>query len=308
MTEYDVLQALKDLKYDVNVFGLDNNLNELKEKIEEFKPHIVFNLMEGFDGLSILDHNVVSFLELLKIPYTGCSPRGLMIARDKALAKKIMTYHRLPTPKFFVFPKNKKMKRPKNLTFPLIVKCLREESSTGISQASIVHNDEKLQERIEFINRSLADDALVEEFIPGKEYYVGLYGNYQIKALPVWELKFEKSTEPSKEIYSARAKYNMKYRKEKGITSEKAQLPSELTNKIQQICKRTYKALHLNGYARLDLRVTDDGKVYILEANPNPNLESDDEFALSAQNLKLSYKKLIKKILTLGFTWSSYEH
>ncbi|TNF00260.1 MAG: D-alanine--D-alanine ligase, partial [Deltaproteobacteria bacterium] len=145
LTEADVIYTLKSLGHEVKAIGIISDLVPLREAIEVFKPHIVFNLLEEFDGEAVFDQNVVSYLELLRVPYTGNNPRGLIFARDKALTKKILTYHRIKTPKFHVFPKNKKTKRPSQLNFPLIVKCLDEEASLGISQASVVHNDEKLQ-------------------------------------------------------------------------------------------------------------------------------------------------------------------
>ncbi len=307
ITEIDVYNTLVELGHEVRALGVESDLGVIRQTIDEFKPNIVFNLLESFHGIGLYDQNVVSYLELLKMAYTGSNPRGLMIARDKALTKKILTYHRIKCPKFFVFPKNKKVKKPNWLTFPLIVKCRSEESSTGISQSSVVHNEEKLNERIAFINKNLADDAIVEEFIEGREVYVGVIGNYQLKTFASWELKFEGAKNPGKEIYTSRAKFNYKYRKEKGIGATKAVLPTEVEQKIKQICKRSYKVLNLNGYGRIDLRITPDNEIYVLEANPNPALTRDDEFVESAKFSNLSYHQLISKIIALGITWHSYD-
>ncbi|MFT6071332.1 MAG: D-alanine-D-alanine ligase [Bacteriovoracaceae bacterium] len=304
VTEYHVVSTLKKMKHEVMVLGAYSDLSVIRSAVDEFKPHIVYNLLEEFDGQALFDQNVVSYLELLRVPYTGCNPRGLILARDKSLAKKILTYHRIPTPKFFVFPKNKKLKRPKHLEFPLMVKCLTEEASFGISQASVVHNDEKLQERIEYINNKLGDDALVEQFIEGRELYVGILGNYRQKVMPVWELFFEKVEKPEKEFYSSRAKFNKKYRSKKGIKTGPAELDPALEKKVYSICKRAYKVLNLNGYARIDLRLTSEGNVYILEANPNPDISATDELAQSALHIKIKYKDLLSKILSLGISWT----
>ncbi len=307
ITEQDVYDGLKKLGHNVRALGVESDLGTIRHNIEEFSPHIVFNLLESFHGIGLYDQNVVSYLELLKTAYTGCNPRGLMIARDKALTKKILTYHKMKCPKFFVFPKNKKVKKPKWLNFPLIVKCRLEESSTGISQSSIVHNEEKLKERIEFINHSLADDAIVEEFVEGREIYVGIIGNYRLQHLPAWELTFGTAKSPEKEIYTSRAKFNYEYRKEKEIKAQKAKLSPELEKKIYQICKRAYKVLGLNGYGRIDLRITSENEIYILEANPNPGLTFDDEFVESAKSEGINYNALLNKIVGLGLTWHSYE-
>lgn len=177
------------------------------------------------------------------------------------------------------------------------MKCLYEEASLGISQASIVHNQDKLNERINFIHNKLDQDALIEEFIEGREMYVGVMGNKQLKTLPIWELIFENVDNPEKEIYSENAKWNENYRERKGINTKEAKLSNEIREKIIKICKKTYKALNLTGYARIDLRLTKDGKIFILEANPNPNIASDDEFAKSANVMGISYNDLIELII-----------
>lgn len=302
-TEYDVCKHLKKIGHDVFPLGVVSDLKKIREAIDEFKPHLIFNLLEEFDGEAIYDQNVVSYLELLRIPYTGCNPRGLMLARDKALAKKILTYHRIRTPKFWVFPKNRPRKIPKNILFPLIVKCLNEEASLGIAQASIVHNHDKLKERVDFINRNLGVDAIAEQFIEGREFYVGVFGNHRLTTLPVWELEFKNSDSPEKEFYSSRAKFNDDYRVKKGIDTSKAVLSDEMEHKIHQICKKSYRALDLNGYARMDLRMTKDHQVYLLEANPNPNVSELDEFAESALYQKIEYPELLTKIINLGLSW-----
>lgn len=190
------------------------------------------------------------------------------------------------------------------MKFPLIVKCLNEEASLGISQASVVNNDEKLQERIKFIHKKWGIDAIAEQFIEGREFYVGVLGNYKLTVLPVWELEFNKSSDPNKELYSSRAKFNEKYRLKKGIITKKADISADLEKRIVDICKRTYKVLNLNGYVRIDLRVSSEGKIYIIEANPNPDIAWDDEFASSAEYMGLSYPKLMEKIINLGIGWN----
>ncbi|GAB4408695.1 MAG: D-alanine--D-alanine ligase [Bacteriovoracaceae bacterium] len=300
LTEFDVIYALKKTGHEVKVLGVYSDLIIIKNAIDEFKPHIVFNLLEEFDGEVLFDQNVVSYLELLRVPYTGCNPRGLMLCRDKALSKKIVMYHRIKSPRFYLGPKSRRVKRPKHLEFPLIVKCNTEEASLAISQASIVHNEEKLNERLDFINSKIGVDAIIEEFIEGRELYVGILGNYRLQALPVWEIVYDNADKPEKEIYSRNAKWNKRYRERKGVGTKKAELSKEDEFKIQEQCKRIYRALGLNGYARIDLRISQDGTVYFLEANPNPNIAYDDEFALSAAHINISYNDLLDRILNLG--------
>ena len=187
-TEYDVVTTLRQLGHDVKPLGVKSDLGVLRAAIEDWKPHIAFNLLEEFDGVAVYDQNVVSYLELLHVPYTGCNPRGLMLARDKVLAKKLFSFHRIPFPDFMVVPQGRRVKRPAWLAFPLIVKSVTEEASLGISQASIVQDDDKLKERVAFIHASVGTGALIEQYIEGRELYVGVLGNGQVHVLPVWEL------------------------------------------------------------------------------------------------------------------------
>ncbi len=307
-TEYDVLYHLTAMGHRVRPLGIIGELKKIRETIEEYKPHIVFNLLEEFDGESLFDSHVVSYLELLGVPYTGNNPRALMLARDKALTKKILSYHRIKSAKFAVFPKNRKTKVPKNLKYPLIVKCLDEDASLGLSKASIVSNEEKLNERVAFIHKKIGVDAIVEEFISGREFYIGVLGNYRMDVLPVWEVFYEKSEQPEKEFYSRSAKWNEKYRQRKGIDSGKAKLSPELEKKIQDISKRTYKVLGLNGYARIDVRMDENENIYIIEANPNPNIAMDDEFAESSYATKTwDYHKILQKVINLGISWNKLD-
>ena len=304
VTEYEVKQALINLGHDIRILGVSDNLAIIRHHIKYFKPKIVFNLLEEFKGEAIFDQNVVSFLELMGAPYTGCNPKGLIIGRDKALSKKILSYHKIKTPKFQVFPRNRPNIKNKIKEFPVIVKCLNEEASLGISQASVVHNEEKLKERVSFIHSKYNTDAIAEQFITGKEYFIGVFGNYRLEALPVWELKFEQSENPEKEFYTNSAKFDTDYRGRKGISTGKASLTKEKEKELQKVALRAYKALGLSGYARMDIRVSDDGTPYIIEANPNPDISAFDDFAQSAKHAGYSYEKLISKILRLGRQWS----
>jgi D-alanine-D-alanine ligase len=305
VTEFDVCSTLIKMGHEVKILGVYSDLKIIRTTIEEFKPHLIYNLLEEFNGETFFDQNVVSYLELLGVPYTGCNPRGLIMARDKALTKKILTYHRIKTPKFWAFRKGQRRKIPKSISYPAIVKCLKEDASYGISKASVVHNENALKERIEYVHKKLSSDVIVEEFIEGRELYVGILGNNRLQTFPVWELHFEKSDSPEKELYSTRAKFNKEYRNRKGIRTSKAKISDELEKKIYAICKRAYKVLDQNGYSRIDIRLTDDNEVYVIEANPNPDISSIDEFASSAKEAGLKYDKLLEKILIKGLSWSS---
>ena len=221
--EYDVVRTLKALGHEVCVIGVHDDLTPIRTTMDEFKPTITFNLMEAFDDVVVFDQNVVSYLELLKVPYTGCNPRGLTLSRDKALAKKLMAYHRIPVPDFLVVPLGGKAKLPKRLQFPLIVKSLTYESSTGISQASVVINEEQLHKRVQFIHDTIMTPAIVEEFIDGRELYVGVIGNDRLQVFPVWEMSFAKMPDNNWRIATERVKWSVKYQKKHGIDTARGE-------------------------------------------------------------------------------------
>ena len=301
--EYDVIETLREMGHTVRVLGLHDELGSIRPTAGIFKPHIVFNLMEAFAGVTTFDQNVVSYLELLRLPYTGCNPRGLILARDKALSKKLLAYHRIGVPEFTVGRRGGRARLPKKLHFPLIVKSLFFEASAGISQASVVENTEQLEKRIQFIHDSLGTAAIIEQFIDGRELYVGVLGNQRLDVLPVWEMSFDKMPDNKWRIATERVKWSDKYQKRHGIMTDKAALDAETAERIQRVAKRTYRALDLNGYARIDLRMDEDGRLFVLEANPNPNLAYGEDFAESAEVSGMSYERLLERILTLGLRW-----
>src|SRR5216110_85036 len=303
-TEYDVISTLTGLGHEVQALGVHDDLGEIRRLATEWKPHIAFNLLEGFDDITIFDQNVVSHLELLKLSYTGCNPRGLLLARDKSLSKKLLAYHRIHVPEFAVFRAGRPVRRHKHLTFPLMVKSLTQEASIGISQASVVDSDEKLKERVQFIHESIRTAAIVEQYIDGRELYVGIIGNQALQALPVWELFFTNMPEGSRRIATDRVKWSVKYQKKYGIDSGPARdLPEAKQEQLQHLCKRAYRALELSGYARIDLRLDDAGNPWMIEANPNPQIAKGEDFAASAEKAGLSYESVLQRILNLGLRW-----
>jgi D-alanine-D-alanine ligase len=303
-TEYDVVSTLTAMGHEVRPLPVHDDLGDIRRASEEWKPHISFNLLEGFDDVTIFDQNVVSHLELLKLSYTGCNPRGLLLARDKSLSKKLLAYHRIHVPEFEVFRIGRPIRRPKRLTFPLMVKSLTEEASIGISQASVVESDEKLKERVAFIHESIGTAAIVEQYIEGRELYVGIIGNQALQALPVWELFFKNMPEGAKRIATDRVKWSVKYQKKYGIDSgPTVDLPDAKINEIQHLCKRAYRALELSGYARIDLRLDQAGNVWVLEANPNPQIARGEDFAASAEKQGMTYEALLQRIINLGVRW-----
>lgn len=302
--EYDVYAALHNMGHEPLKLGLHDDLGAIRDSINEFKPDIAFNLLEGFHGFHCYDQHVVAYLELIRQRYTGCNPRGLTIARDKALTKKILYYHRIHVPAFVVFPRRRVVHRPKKLAFPLLVKSVTVEGSIGIARASIVNDDEKLKERVRYIHDALQTDAIAEQYIHGRELYVGVTGNDRLRTFPVWEMLFENAPEDMAVIATNKAKFDSAYQKRWGITTRAAvDLGPKLERDLPRLCKRIYRLLSLTGYARLDFRLSPEGKPYLLEANPNPQLAFGEDFAESAEAAGLDYEPLIQQILDLGLAY-----
>lgn len=301
-TEADVLKTLKRLKHQVMTIAVRDELGPIRSAVEEWKPDIVFNLLEDFLGRQEFDHHVVSYLEMLQLPYTGCNPRGLVLTRDKALSKKLLAYHHLTVPKFGVYPRGqKRVYRPKKLEFPLIVKSLIHEASLGISQASIVETDKELRDRVAFIHERNGTDAIAEQYIDGREIYVGIIGNSRKQVLPVWELLFENLAPGDVPIATASVKHNPDYQRRRGIFQRHADdLPIPLRDSIIRTSRRIARILDMDGYGRIDYRLTADGHLYFLEANPNPDIAKSEEFAQAAEEAGIKYRDMIQRLLVLG--------
>ncbi len=303
-TEYDVVSTLREMGHDAIPIGVFDDLGVIRSAIQEYNPDIAFNLLEEFHGNSLYDYHVVSYLELMKLPYTGCNPRGLMIAHDKALSKKLFTFHRINTPRFSVFPLNTKVRISSSLRFPLIVKSLVEEGSYGISQASVVSNKEKLLERVDYLHTKLNTHALAEEYIEGREIYISIIGNQRLQTLPLLELDFGEMPDDSHKIATSRVKWNWRYQKEyKIVLASPQKLDPKLISKFNRLGKRIYKILGISGYARIDLRLTENDDIYVLEANANPDIGFGDEISAAAEIFGIKYDQLLQKIINLGLNY-----
>lgn len=300
-TEYDVASTLRSSGHEVRMLGVQSELTPIRDAVEDWKPDIVFNLLEEFHGESLYAQNVVGLLELLRVPYTGCNPRGMMLARGKDLSKKLLKYHRVPAPAFAVFPIGKKVRRPGRLKFPLIVKSLWEDASLGIAQASIVDTDEKLADRVAFIHKRLNTPAIAEQYIEGREIYVGVLGNDRLQVLPVWELSFSNLAEGAHAIATERVKHDPIYQEKRGILQGPAEgLPASVVTRIRTMAKRICHTLELDGYCRIDFRLSRDNIPFFIEANPNPEIASSQEYAQAARHAGVSYADLLNRIVILG--------
>ena len=307
-TEYDVVNTLQQLGHEVRALGVQDELHPIRDAVDEFKPDLAFNLLEEFQGNVLFDQNVVSLLELLRVPYTGCNPRGLIISREKALSKKLLVYHRIRVPAFHAFPMGLKVRRPRQLAFPLIVKSLTEHSSLGISKASIVHDDAELSDRVKFVHRRVKTDAIAEQFIEGREVYVAVLGNERLTALPARELVIASEHSDPPVIATEKVKHDLEYQERHGIEQKPAvDLLPAVQSALPHLSKRIYRILGLSGYARIDYRISPDGLIWCLEANPNPEISQGEEFASAALQAGIAYPELLQRLLNLGLKGTAFE-
>ncbi len=300
-TEANVLAALAELGHTVAHLAIFDDLNLLRQKLDSFQPELIFNLADQFKNNRAFDQNIVSFLEMHGVPFTGCGSTGLTLCKQKGISKKILSYHRIHVPQFTVIPRGRRCARPKRLKFPVLVKPLKEEASYGISQASFVETDEQFKERVQFIHTSHNCDVIAEEYIAGRELYVSVLGNHKLEVFPIRELVFQEVPPDEPKIATYRAKWDEEYRKRWGLQNQFADaLEPALAKDIGETCKRIYRLLTVDGYARVDLRVTPANEIYFIEANPNPILAADEDFAQSALQTGLTYPRLIERIIRTG--------
>lgn len=303
-TEYDVAKALRELGHEARFLGVADDLGPIRRLVDEWRPHVIFNLLMEFQDVGVFQVHVTSYLELLGVPYTGCNPRGILLSRDKALSKQILRYHRIPTPAFAVFGPGRRVRARRDLAFPLFVKSVDEEASLGIAQASVVRDEDQLRERVRFLHERIGGDALAEEYIDGRELTIGVLGNQRLQTFPIWEMFFENLPEGAVPIATARAKWNREYQERSGIRSGGADpLPAGAAERIARMARRIYRALGLSAYARIDLRLAPDGRAYVLEANATPDLKEDEDFARSALAAGIPYPALIQRIVSLSRTY-----
>jgi D-alanine-D-alanine ligase len=300
-TEANVLAALDKIGHTTEHLAIFDNFDGLRKKVRSFAPDVIFNLADQFNNNRSFDQHIVSLLAMHGLPFTGCGSTGLTLCKHKAISKKILGYHRIHVPEFVTIARGQRIGRPARLKFPILVKPLKEEASYGISQASFVENDGQFKERVQFIHEKFDSDVIAEEYIAGRELYVSVLGNHRLQVYPIRELVFKEVPPDEPKIATYRAKWDEEYRKRWGLQNRFAgDLSPGLAAQIEQICKRIYRLLTIDGYARLDLRVAPDNRIYFIEANPNPILAEDEDFAQSAKKAGLDYPQLIERIIRLG--------
>jgi len=300
-TEADVMAALGKLGHTAEHLAIYDDVDLVRQKLETFAPDILFNLVEQFRNNPGFDQNIVSFFEMQGLPFTGCGATGLTLCKHKGISKKILHYHGIHVPHFVVIPRGQRIARPKQLQFPILVKPVKEEASYGISQASFVETDEQFRERVAFVHEKRNTDAIAEQYIDGRELYVSLMGNVRLTVFPIREMLFGEVPLNEPKIATYSAKWDEEYRKRKGLRNDFAEgLDPALVGEIEETCKRIYRLLTISGYARIDLRLAPTNEVYFIEANPNPHLAADEDFAQSAEKADLKYPQLIDRIVRLG--------
>ena len=302
-TEANVMAALGALGHTAEHLAIFDDVDLLRQKLETFAPDVLFNLVEQFKNNPGFDQNIVSLLEMQGVPFTGCGSTGLTLCKHKGISKKILGHHGIPTPSFVVIPRGQRIGGPRQLKFPILVKPVKDEASYGISRASFVKEEEQFRERIAFIHEKHKSDAIAEEYIDGRELYVSIMGNTRLTVFPIRELVFREVPPNEPKIATYKAKWDEEYRKRWGLDGQFAEdLDPALVKEIEQMCKDIYRLLTIDGYARIDLRLTADNKIYFIEANPNPHLAVDEDFAQSAQKTGLKYPQLINAIIRLGMS------
>ena len=296
--EYQVGDALRRRGHDVTFLGIRDDVVAAMDWLRTNKVDAVFNAAESFRGQDHLDYLVPAMLESEGIPFTGAPPQSLMVTRNKAISKKILRHHGLSVADFRTYRVGEKVDRDPGLRYPLIVKPLSSDASAGIAQASIVRDLGQLAARVDFVLERFGS-AIVEEFVEGRELYVGVLGNGDTaRLLPVLELVFDKSsTAPEERIATVKAKWDDEYRAKKGIKMQLARpLSQKAIERIEKTCRIAYRVLGLRDYARLDLRVDASDEVWVLEANANPYLNRDHEIAMAAEKGGIAYEELIETI------------
>ncbi len=299
--EWGVAEGLVKRGHFVRFLGVSDDLMPIRRLVEEWRPHVLFNLLMEFQDVGSYQVHVAAYLELLRVAYTGCNPTGILLARDKAVSKKILRYHRIATPAFAVVRRGQRGRARRDLRFPLMVKSVDEEASFGIAQASVVRDAAQLEERVAFVHDSVGTAALVEEYVEGRELTISVLGNERLATFPVWELYFDELPEGTLPIATAKVKWDVAYQKKLGIRTGPARpLSDDAQARIARLARRVYRVLGLSGYARLDLRMTPEGRVYVIEANATPDITYDEDFAESARAAGLDYPALLQRILNLA--------
>ncbi|MFZ3228866.1 MAG: ATP-grasp domain-containing protein [Pseudobdellovibrio sp.] len=300
--EKDVRNALTKLGHQVIPFGIFDDIQPLINAVKEQKPDLIFNMTEAFSGKRDLEPNLTALMQLLGVPFTGAGPNCLQLCKDKGLTKILLAHHNIQTPKFIIAKKNQPMESLKNFQFPAFIKPLQLEASEGISLSSFVENEKEALTRVKFIHDRLGSDAMIEEYIDGREVYVSILGNDKLISFPPRELFFKQMTKDQPKFATYRSKWDQDYRKKWGIDSGWMDTSNEINLKhLSNTCKKIYRLLQIQGFGRIDLRIKGN-EIYFIEANPNPSIAKKEDYSLSAAKSGMDYAELIGKIVSLSLS------
>jgi D-alanine-D-alanine ligase len=299
--EDEVAEVITKLGHEPVMYELDGTQKSLLG-LAKVECDLVFNLAESFAGDDTADFKIAAFLELLGKKYTGTGTHGLMLAQDKAVAKKIFAFHGIHTPTFAKSFRGR-LDFSHDLQFPVIVKPAREDGSIGIEFSAVVNSIRELMERMDWLHANFDSPVLIEEYIDGREMYVGIIGNDKAEALPIVELDLSKLPDGTPRIAAAEVKWGKGTKAYKDTKSAIAtDLSEEIVQTLQQTAVAAYQALELRDYGRVDMRLQADGRVHVIEVNPNPWLSSRAEFAMAARKSGRTYPQLVEEIIELATT------
>jgi D-alanine-D-alanine ligase len=296
-----VAETLKEAGHEVSLLATYDDVAELVAGLKEQRPELVFNLVESF-GAEIIggQMGVTGILDLLQIPYTGGGPGELYLQEDKALAKKLLAYENVLYPDYATFAPGAEFETGGNLRMPLFVKPLRMDASLGIDEKSLVRSTQELMQRVQHIQKSFGDAALAEEYIEGREFYVGILGNQDPLVFPPVEMDFSGLPEGSLKVMDNEAKFDEKSERFQGTKAVIAEMDAGLKARIQKTALDAYRALRVRDYGRIDLRVAESEEIYVIEVNANCYLEKSSEFVMAAKAHGLEYSELIGRIVELA--------
>src|SRR6516162_6115043 len=277
-TEANVLECLQRLGHDVETLAVFDNVTHIVEKLRACSPDVVFNLSESFHHQRAHEPNIPALLELMKMRYTGSGPEALLLCKDKAITKKILAYHHVRVPSFVISHRQSPLRRLKRFKYPAFVKPRNEESSDGISKASFARDESEAIERARFIHQKFDCDALIEEYIEGRELYIGVLGSRRLTVFPPREVFFDNMPADVPRFATYHAKWNDAYRQKWGITNGPARdLPPEVVGDLPKISRNVYGWMKIRGCGRMDFRLTPQGELFVIEVNPNPSLSQDED-------------------------------
>jgi D-alanine-D-alanine ligase len=292
-----VADALRGGGHKVSILGVHGDISKLRTGLMRRKPELVFNLMETFGNHQLGAVGLAGLLDLLGLPYTGGGPGEIYIQEDKALTKKLLAFDSIRYPEYAVFSPDADLETGGQLRMPLFVKPLRMDASIGIDAKSLVRSTREMMERVLDIHRRVKDSALVEEYVEGREFYIGVLGNAMPQVFPPIEMDFSGLPDGAPRVLDAKAKWDEKSPQYKGTRAVVAELPDEMRARLQKVAVDAYRALRVRDYGRIDLRLTETGDIYVIEVNASCYIEQSGEFATAARAAELDYPTLINRIV-----------